>query len=320
MALASSPTEILVVGSVSPEFAGGSSTDQRPCALNSRSEAPNSMPSRRSWPGLHSQGRRRCEELLRFELAATPQMRIVQLCVVDHSGDAYRANAHIHVQCLLSDRTRSQWVQLNATLADLRAAAHAVLSGHVRLHLHDPQSQQRKPEAADAEVAAALPTATLTERALGALTARSELRGCGAPSCAICLGDFAAGESLLALPCGHTAHDACLKQWLETARTCPTCRFSLPAKDDAALRPALDRARSALAELDDNVLDAALGENVLMPDAPPPSPPMGKAELAEVPPPPPPPLVEAAAEPPPTPRRRSRSLLRLHKFVSRAAS
>ena len=248
------------------------------------------MPSRRPWPGLHSQGRRRCEELLRFELAATPQMRIVQLCVVDHSGDAYRANAHIHVQCLLSDRTRSQWVQLNATLADLRAAtAHARALGHVRIHLHDPQpGDKRKPEAADAEVAAALPTATLTERALGALTARSELRGCGAPSCAICLGDFAAGESLLALPCGHTAHDACLKQWLETARTCPTCRFSLPAKDDAALRPALDRARSALAELDDNVLDAALGENVLMPDAPPPSPPMGKAEPAEVPPPPPP--------------------------------
>ena len=56
-----------------------------------------------------------------------------------------------------------------------------------------------------------------------------------------------------------------------------------------------------------------------MPDAPPPSPPMGKAELAEVLP-RAAALVEAAAEPPPTPRRRSRSLLRLHKFVSRAAS
>ena len=100
---------------------------------------------------LHTTRLDRRSELLRFELAATPQMRIVQLCVVDHSGDAYRANAHIHVQCLLSDRTRSQWVQLNATLADLRSAAHAVLSGHVRIHLHDPQpGDKRKPEAADA--------------------------------------------------------------------------------------------------------------------------------------------------------------------------
>ena len=160
---------------------GGSSTDQRRSALGSAEfdaiPPPVARPPLARPPSLRGS----C-----VELAATPQMRIVQLCVVDHSGDAYRANAHIHVQCLLSDRTRSQWVQLNATLADLRSAAHAVLSGHVRIHLHDPQpGDKRKPEAADAEVAAAPPTATLTERALGALTARSELRGCGAPSCAI---------------------------------------------------------------------------------------------------------------------------------------
>ena len=257
------------------------------------------MPSRRSWPGLHSQGRRRCEELLRFELAATPQMRIVQLCVVDHSGDAYRANAHIHVQCLLSDRTRSQWVQLNASLADLRSAAHAVLSGHVRIRLHDPQpGDKRKPEAADAEVAAALPTATLTERALGALTARSSCAGAARRAARSASATCRRRVAPRAAVRPHGTRCS-LKQWLETARTCPTYRFSLPARTtppSPGARPRALRPR----ELDDNVLDAALGENVLMPDAPPPSPPMGKAELAEVPPPPPPPLVEAAAEPPPT--------------------
>ena len=44
-------------------------------------------------------------------------------------------------------------------------------------------------------------------------------------SCIICLGDFADGENVTALPsCGHYFHRECVAQWLARRHTCPLCQ------------------------------------------------------------------------------------------------
>ncbi|KQK17031.1 RING-H2 finger protein ATL74 [Brachypodium distachyon] len=46
--------------------------------------------------------------------------------------------------------------------------------------------------------------------------------------CAICLSDFADGETVRALPvCGHGFHVACVDRWLVSRFSCPTCRRRL---------------------------------------------------------------------------------------------
>lgn len=42
--------------------------------------------------------------------------------------------------------------------------------------------------------------------------------------CAICLGDYVAGEELMILPCTHNFHRTCLQHWLQQSNTCPVCR------------------------------------------------------------------------------------------------
>lgn len=43
-------------------------------------------------------------------------------------------------------------------------------------------------------------------------------------TCAVCLDPM---TGALQLPCGHTFHAACIKPWLQSHTTCPTCRFDL---------------------------------------------------------------------------------------------
>jgi hypothetical protein len=59
-------------------------------------------------------------------------------------------------------------------------------------------------------------------------------------NCAICLEHYTVGETAVRIPCGHLFHEACCKQWLMTANTCPVCRFELPTDDVAN-----ERGRSA---------------------------------------------------------------------------
>ncbi|KAE8815216.1 RING-H2 finger protein ATL66 [Hordeum vulgare] len=51
-----------------------------------------------------------------------------------------------------------------------------------------------------------------------------------AAQCPICLGEFAEGESVKALPrCGHCFHPECVDAWLCSHPSCPVCRGSLLA-------------------------------------------------------------------------------------------
>uniref|UniRef100_A0A0E0L8L0 RING-type domain-containing protein n=1 Tax=Oryza punctata TaxID=4537 RepID=A0A0E0L8L0_ORYPU len=48
--------------------------------------------------------------------------------------------------------------------------------------------------------------------------------------CAVCLDEFAAGDVLAHLPCGHRFHWACALPWLEAgaaSRSCPFCRAAV---------------------------------------------------------------------------------------------
>ena len=42
--------------------------------------------------------------------------------------------------------------------------------------------------------------------------------------CSICTDLFEDDGAISALPCGHTFHENCINQWLNSANTCPSCR------------------------------------------------------------------------------------------------
>lgn len=55
--------------------------------------------------------------------------------------------------------------------------------------------------------------------------------------CVICADDIAEeGTPVVALSCGHTFHDACIRRWLTRRHTCPTCRLELEVDDVKYLR------------------------------------------------------------------------------------
>ncbi|WVZ54800.1 hypothetical protein U9M48_005546 [Paspalum notatum var. saurae] len=59
--------------------------------------------------------------------------------------------------------------------------------------------------------------------------------GAGAAECAICLGEFADGDSVRLLPtCRHGFHVRCIDLWLSAHSSCPICRHSLLEEGAAA--------------------------------------------------------------------------------------
>jgi len=60
-------------------------------------------------------------------------------------------------------------------------------------------------------------------------------------ACVVCLEDFALGEQLPELACGHCLHEACLEQWLSHRRICPVCQAVCTRRhsgaDATAMRP-----------------------------------------------------------------------------------
>ncbi|GJP62740.1 hypothetical protein CLOP_g19763 [Closterium sp. NIES-67] len=54
--------------------------------------------------------------------------------------------------------------------------------------------------------------------------------------CAVCLGEYAAGERIKVVPaCAHGFHADCIDLWLAAKTTCPICRTDL--KPEAPLAP-----------------------------------------------------------------------------------
>ena len=47
------------------------------------------------------------------------------------------------------------------------------------------------------------------------------------PSCSICIVDYELDEMVSQLICGHRFHPECIRQWVESNRSCPYCRKSL---------------------------------------------------------------------------------------------
>ncbi|CAN0112020.1 unnamed protein product, partial [Heterosigma akashiwo] len=43
-------------------------------------------------------------------------------------------------------------------------------------------------------------------------------------TCSVCLGEYARGETLTLLGCGHHFHADCLDEWLRRRRVCPLCK------------------------------------------------------------------------------------------------
>jgi len=68
----------------------------------------------------------------------------------------------------------------------------------------------------------AIPTAMVPLGGVACMELGAELR------CAICLGEYEAGESLRQPKCGHSFHKDCLDTWLSTRGVCPICQQSCP--------------------------------------------------------------------------------------------
>ena len=50
-------------------------------------------------------------------------------------------------------------------------------------------------------------------------------------NCSICRFDMADDEEVKQLPCKHLHHSGCIIKWLNTANSCPLCRYKLPTDD-----------------------------------------------------------------------------------------
>ncbi|CAM9787623.1 unnamed protein product, partial [Laminaria digitata] len=70
--------------------------------------------------------------------------------------------------------------------------------------------------------------------------------------CSVCLDEYAEGDQLLQLTCGHVFHRSCIDLWLMEHRVCPCCRTDLdklaqvaqvfPTTSRRSLQKALNRA------------------------------------------------------------------------------
>jgi hypothetical protein len=52
-------------------------------------------------------------------------------------------------------------------------------------------------------------------------------KGMKEEECTYCLGNFEKGQKLIILPCAHSFHSKCIKQWFTKDNTCPICKFSI---------------------------------------------------------------------------------------------
>jgi hypothetical protein len=51
------------------------------------------------------------------------------------------------------------------------------------------------------------------------------------PICIICKEEFEENEKVNHIPCEHTFHNNCIKQWLKVRNTCPICRYEFSSDE-----------------------------------------------------------------------------------------
>ncbi|KFZ17616.1 hypothetical protein V502_04522 [Pseudogymnoascus sp. VKM F-4520 (FW-2644)] len=81
------------------------------------------------------------------------------------------------------------------------------------------------PGPAPAEAIASLPKKKIDKEMLGPE---------GKAECSVCMDDVVLDEEVVALPCSHWFHEACVKAWLSEHNTCPICRTGV-ARDGTAV-------------------------------------------------------------------------------------
>jgi len=127
-----------------------------------------------------------------------------------------------------TSKSASSTLSPRATMADLPSARDKgkVLTGHVAV--------------AVASAAPVSDTTALTSDVGDCDSGRKSREGAARPAgavhasppddtgtCAVCLDDFATGDSLRQLPCSHSFHPHCIDPWLATSVTCPVCKASV---------------------------------------------------------------------------------------------
>ncbi len=81
--------------------------------------------------------------------------------------------------------------------------------------------------------------------------------------CAICLGEYARGDSLRTLPCAHHFHQPCLDRWLVQAKYCPLCQQNIETAGDR--RQTLSGASLAAAASASSAAHGGAGGDVSLP-------------------------------------------------------
>mmetsp|Transcript_24122 Transcript_24122/g.45885 ORF Transcript_24122/g.45885 Transcript_24122/m.45885 type:complete len:674 (-) Transcript_24122:1862-3883(-) len=100
----------------------------------------------------------------------------------------------------------------------------AAVQAAMRASMQEAPQQARGPPPASQRVMRSLPQISVTAEDLVNENNRE---------CCICLEAHQLHDIALRLPCAHIFHPTCIEHWLQSACTCPVCRYELPT-DDAA--------------------------------------------------------------------------------------
>jgi len=125
-----------------------------------------------------------------------------------------------------SGGSTSPWQMLQGVLVAVVRECLRLRGGNVRVHMHNEEQAPPNPPATRKFIDA-LPHAQLSSTAASMLNNDSV--------CSICLDEYEDGSEVVVMPCNgyHKFHKACICQWLESASTCPCCKWATPNQAQA---------------------------------------------------------------------------------------